>query len=509
MILRRRKIVIATLIAALGGGAWWALEAYSIFGASYFHRPKIDPTPALKPDTHTSTIMIPVAIDLAEIRSALEAAAPRSFKGKRENPIAGPFGKSEIGWVIRRELLALAGQPEGMTVSAGLTGDILVGETLTGSTNDDPISGLIGFIASAFEQRGKMRGQVKLDSRPTLQPNWRIDPKLSGQISIPDGGLTINGFPIEVSGDVKTAIDKAVAEQIEELGKQVGDDKTIETIARGQWDRICKSISLSAISPGNPDMYLQIKPVRAFAAHPVSGEKTATVTLGLEAEARVVATGAQPNCAFPATLEIVPPVDRGRFKIAAPIDLPFSDINAMLDRSLRGRTFPENADAWAQVTVQRARVIPSGDRLLVELIVKAREEATWFGFGARATVYVWVRPKLDTAEQKLRFADMTVDVRSRAAWGLFGAAARLALPYIQEELESNAVIDLKPYVASARSGIEAAVAAFDKQDDGVNASASVTDLRLTDVAFDGTVVRLTVEGEGTAKMEIVKLPDRK
>ncbi len=509
MILRRRKIVIATLIAALGGGAWWALEAYSIFGASYFHRPKIDPTPALKPDTHTSTIMIPVAIDLAEIRSALEAAAPRSFKGKRENPIAGPFGKSEIGWVIRRELLALAGQPEGMTVSAGLTGDILVGETLTGSTNDDPISGLIGFIASAFEQRGKMRGQVKLDSRPTLQPNWRIDPKLSGQISIPDGGLTINGFPIEVSGDVKTAIDKAVAEQIEELGKQVGDDKTIETIARGQWDRICKSISLSAISRGNPDMYLQIKPVRAFAAHPVSGEKTATVTLGLEAEARVVATGAQPSCAFPATLEIVPPVDRGHFKIAAPIDLPFSDINAMLDRSLRGRTFPENADAWAQVTVQRARVIPSGDRLLVELIVKAREEATWFGFGARATVYVWVRPKLDTAEQKLRFADMTVDVRSRAAWGLFGAAARLALPYIQEELESNAVIDLKPYVASARSGIEAAVAAFDKQDDGVNASASVTDLRLTDVAFDGTVVRLTVEGEGAAKMEIVKLPDRK
>ena len=133
MILRRRKLITAALIVAIGSGTWWMLDANSVFGPSYLHRPKVDPTPPLKPNTLTSTIKIPVMIDLAEIRSALDAAAPRSFVGKRENPIFGLFGRSEIGWVIRRELLALVGQPDGLKVSTGLSGDILVGETLTGS----------------------------------------------------------------------------------------------------------------------------------------------------------------------------------------------------------------------------------------------------------------------------------------------------------------------------------------------------------------------------------------
>src|SRR5262249_28992513 len=110
---------------------------------------------------------------------------------------------------------------------------------------------------------------------------------------------------------------------------------------------------------------------------------------------------------------------------------------------------------------------------------------------------------------KLRFVDMEVDVRSRAGFGLFGAAARLDIPYLKDELEEYAVIDLTPYAASARTGIEDAVAEFDKQDDGVNASATVTDVRLTGFEFDSATLRLIAEGEGTANIAITKLPDRK
>lgn len=506
---RRRKIIIATLVVAVGGGTLWALDALSLFGPSYFHRPALDPTPPLKPNTQISTILIPVSVELGAIRSVLETAAPRNFKGKRANPISGPFGKSEIGWVIKRELLALAGRPDGLTLSASLSGNLAVGDTLTSSINPDPISGIVGFIAGAFEQHGEVRGHVVLNSRPVLLPTWRIDPKLTGQISIPDGGLSIAGIPIDVSGDVKSAIDHAVSEQVGTLQKQVSADATIEQIARGQWQKLCRSISLAAVAAGNPDLYLQMRPIRALASHPVTDEKTATVTLGVEAQTRIVAFGEKPNCSFPAQLEIVPPVSQGRFAIAAPIELPFTDINAVLNRQMRGRTFPENADSWAQATVMRIRVAPSGNRLLVALVVKAREQTTWFGLNARATVYVWVRPQLDKAEQKLRFTDMVVDVRSRAGFGLFGAAARLAIPYLREELEKYAALDLKPYVASARTGIEAAVAQFDKEDDGVNAGATVADLRLTDIDFDSTTLRVTAEIDGTAKIAITRLPSHK
>jgi hypothetical protein len=121
-------------------------------------------------------------------------------------------------------------------------------------------------------------------------------------------------------------------------------------------------------------------------------------------------------------------------------------------------------------------------------------------------MYIWVRPRLDREQQKLMLTDMEVDVRSRAGFGLFGAAARAALPYIQDELEKYAVIDLKPYAASARTGVEAAVAEFDKQDDGVNAGATITDLRLVDVEFDSTTLRVTAEVEGAAKIAVTELP---
>jgi len=204
-------------------------------------------------------------------------------------------------------------------------------------------------------------------------------------------------------------------------------------------------------------------------------------------------------------LEIVPPVEQGRFAIAVPVEVPFSEINRILNLQLGGRTFPSNADAAAQFKVLRVDVAPSGNQLLISLLVNATEQKTWFGLDARATIYIWVRPVLDRAEQKIRLTDMVLDVRSGSAFGLFGIAARIALPYIQEDLDQYAVIDLKPYAASARTGIEAVVADFDKQDDGVNASAVITNLRLAGVEFDSKTLRVIAEGEGTAQIAITKL----
>ena len=51
----------------------------------------------------------------------------------------------------------------------------------------------------------------------------------------------------------------------------------------------------------------------------------------------------------------------------------------------------------------------------------------------------------------LRLTDISLDVDSEAAFGLLGAAAKAAIPYIQDALEQNAQIDLKPFAASART----------------------------------------------------------
>ena len=66
-------------------------------------------------------------------------------------------------------------------------------------------------------------------------------------------------------------------------------------------------------------------------------------------------------------------------------------------------------------------------------------------------MFVWGKPTLDKKQQILRFTDMTLDVDSAAAFGLAGAVANIAIPYLQKSMADKAVIDLKPFAASART----------------------------------------------------------
>jgi Domain of unknown function (DUF4403) len=249
-----------------------------------------------------------------------------------------------------------------------------------------------------------------------------------------------------------------------------------------------------------------MRPVRAFAAQPRIDANGVTLTLGVQAETRVVPSATKPSCPFPAQLQIVAPMDQGRVAIATPIDIPFTEINRIMEAQLKGRTFPDDPKAAFEATVLRASVAPSGDRLLISLQVKAREKKSWFGFGAEANIYVWGRPQLDRNNQLLKLAEITLDVESEAAFGLLSAAARAALPYLKDEIEQSAVIDLKPFAASARKSIEAAIADFQKQDDSVQAEATITGLRMAEIAFDSRILRVVAEAEGTVKVAVSKLP---
>ena len=73
----------------------------------------------------------------------------------------------------------------------------------------------------------------------------------------------------------------------------------------------------------------------------------------------------------------------------------------------------------------------------------------------------------------MRLADITLDVKSEAAFGLLGTAARAAIPYLQKALADNAVVDLKPFAASALKSIDASINEFQKPVDGVEIEASV------------------------------------
>ncbi len=336
-----------------------------------------------------------------------------------------------------------------------------------------------------------------MTSRPEIVPSWRIEPNLTAQVSLSDAGLSIMGFRLNLAQEIKTLLDRNVNEQVSELQAKVRNDPFLETIARREWTKMCRSLSLGRAAAGMPDLWLEIRPTRAFAAQPRTDETALTLTVGVQAETRIVPAETKPSCPFPAQLEIVPQLEQGRVNLAVPIDVPFTELNRLLEAQLKGKTFPDDRRGALAVNVRGVSVAASGDRLLIALRVKANETRSWFGLGAEATMYVWGRPVLDSARQMLRLADIALDVESQAAFGILGAAARATVPYLERAVAESAVVDLRPLVQNARQSIETAIADFRQAGDGVQVDAAVTALRLVGIAFDAKTLRVIAEADGT------------
>jgi hypothetical protein len=271
---------------------------------------------------------------------------------------------------------------------------------------------------------------------------------------------------------------------------------------------MCRSISLGAAAAGMPNLWLEVRPTRAFAAQPRIDAAALTLTIGVEAQTRIVPTDTKPDCPFPAKLELVPQIEQGRVNIAVPIDIPFTDLNRLLEAQLKGKSFPDDKSSAFTATIRSVNLTASGDRLLLSLQVKANENKSWFGLGAEATIHVWGRPVLDQAHQVLRLTDVALDVESQAAFGLLGAAARAAVPYLERAVAENAVVDLVPLATNARKSIDAAISDFRKSADGVRVDAAVTDLRLVGIEFDAKTLRVVAEVDGTVQVAVTKLADR-
>ena len=151
-------------------------------------------------------------------------------------------------------------------------------------------------------------------------------------------------------------------------------------------------------------------------------------------------------------------------------------------------------------------VAASGNRLLISLLVSAKEKKSFLSLGGEANVHIWGKPVLDQAAQTLRLTDIELAVESEAAFGLLGAAARAAIPHLQKTLAEKATIDLKPFAANAQKKIAAVIADFQKNEEGLRVSAEISKLRLADIAFDSRTLRVIAEAEGAINVYVTALP---
>lgn len=512
--MRIKTVLIAVgLVAVSFVAALKVMDYLSPRGAG--PAPVLVQMPPLPAAPRTSSIVAPVAITLNAIRDAAEKGAPRTFAGDAPNPVPQILQNGEIKWSAARGSIAATGAADTLTLATPLNGTLNVTGALSSNLRDQ-LGGALGNLlgGNVAKQLGsiniknlnanaEIRGSVVLTARPQLTANWRVEPGLAAQVNLGDTSVTMAGARLSVPAQVKPMIDKTVNEQIAAVQARLRNDPALEQNARREWAKLCRSIPLQGASALH-GLFLEMKPVRAVAAQPRVDATNVTLTLGVEAETRVTATQTTPECPFPATLAIVPP-GPGKLSIAVPVDMPFTEINKIIETQLVGRSFPEDGSGAVGITVKKANVQASGDRLLISLLVSAKEKKSWFGLGAEATVHIWGKPALDQATQVLKLTDTELAVESEAAFGLLGSAARAAMPLLQDALAERATIDLKPFASNAQKRIASVIADFQQNANGIRVGAELTSLRLAGIAFDSRTLRVIAEADGAISVAVTTL----
>jgi hypothetical protein len=478
------------------------------------------PVPPLQPLTGNSTVLAPTAISLAAISQALDARAPKNLSGTPQNPLSKFLSDAQFKFTVQRGPLSVIGQAGALVVTTPLTGMFEALGTLTGAagTGVSAVGGALGNLiggnvgqqveslaGKAFDQHTNIQGTVTTTAQPTIAPNWRLAPNLAAQVNVVDVVLPIGGLKLSVGNAVRPVLDKLVHDQTDALEAYLRNDPFIETAARAEWAKLCRAIPLGAGGQGMPDLWLEMRPVRAIAAQPKIDAKAVTLLVGVQAQTRIVPSETKPSCPFPQQLDIVPQANEGAVSIAVPIDIPFTELSRLLEAQVAGKTFPEDGSGAFATKIKQATIAASGDRLLISLLVNVQKRGLFSFFGADASLNVWGRPVLDTQNQILRFTDVALDVQSNAAFGLLGAAAQAAAPLLQKTLADEAVIDLKPFAADAKKRIGAAVGALAAQSPGLSANVTVDDLRLANIAYDDHTLRVLAQANGTVNVAISSL----
>jgi hypothetical protein len=511
-----RTIVLGVLVAVVVSFVGAAFITRVLWGTSLQQgRPALVAVPPLQPLTGNSKVFVPAAIAISAIRDSLEAQTPHNFTGKRQNPISQMLPDADINWTIARGPLNVSGQPDALVIATPLSGTFQARGQIAGAANalGGAVGNIIGgispqmqnLVGKTFDQRADIRGTVTATSHPTIAPNWRLALNLAAQISVVDVVLPIAGFiKLSVAHEVKPFLDDALRERTTALETRLRNDPFIEEAARNEWAKLCRAISLGAAGQGMPDLWLEIRPMRAIAAQPKIDANAVTLLVGMQAETRIVPNETKPDCPFPQQLEIVQQANEGTVDIAVPIDVPFTEVSRLIEAQVKGKTFPEDGSGSFATTIKQAAIAASGNRLLISLLVNVKKRG-FFSIGADATVHVWGQPVLDQDHQILRFTDVALDVQSKTAFGLLGEAAQAAVPYLQKTLADQAIIDLKPFAADAKKRMAAAVSKFTKQEGGVSADLTVNDLRLVGIAYDDKTLRVIADAKGTVNVAISSL----
>ena len=473
---KRRRIAWIAVVAALAvlvAAAWALLRNHARLELPAPAPGEAQLAPLSPLDLPPSVFSIPVAVTLDAIRGGLNRAVPQTVSGAQDAALG-----SELRWTVTRSPIAVAGQDGALRMGGSLEGDVLI-DTLAGSAQ-------VG-----------LRGRYRIDSRPKMQPNWRLNPGLTMDFSLDQARHRLLGlFDISLRGTVGAQLDRALQAQLDRLQRHVAGDDSIEQAARELWKRLCASVRISA----SPEIWLEITP-GSLGAGPVRVDAEAvSLQLALHARAMIGMRETNPQCVFPERLEIGGgEPDGASIAFWLPAEAGYGRLQEAIDRSAVGLSF---GDAQSLV-IEAARLAPHGRSLLLEVDFGAQAPG-WFSGRRRVSAYLAAEPVLDPQAATITLAGVAIDTASSH----IGAAVlgELAERRFLASLGNPPVLDLSEWQEQLlRRANEALAGLLSASSENVAIAAQLDGLRLERLDVGPHSMRAVAHATGTARVSIKEL----
>jgi len=452
----------------------------------------------------TSRILVPLSISTALILKKVENSVPRTQSGSKGLRNFGPAADNSLSYSFNRSDISMSGHGGALKAAGEVKGTVRVQGRIK------PVRGTAGKLLGKvnprvpYSQSLNLTGKISAKISPRILPNWRIQPNLSGAVTLTEARARIaNAFDLSLRGEIQPDVNNKVAQEITRLNQQIANDTTLENEARKQWVRLCEPIPI-----GNEDaqFYLHVTPIGFLASQPVIDSNNISISLGLDAKLQLSdKTRLDAQCPeFNSTLRILESV-QSQTSLSINGNVSYEALNNLLDRELGKELIDETTNIM--VLPEEIEIANHGDKLLLTVQAEFVQDGWFWDTKTKGTIYLEAKPVLDAESQKIRFENVKLSINSKEALGKVFSTLVTAFSSLIENEVTKISIDLVPEIDKAKAKV---ASLKDKLQDDQNNPIAVQEMKLDDLTLagiwhDSKAIYVSINASGTMSAEILQI----
>jgi hypothetical protein len=436
------KMLYLTYIAVAGLAAVGAFTWYS------YRSTLLSEEPVRKGVTETipaseSTLGVRVAVPFSVLNDAINGALPTAFSQEGT-------GEEVCGWagcVGTKYSFTATRSP----VSFARDGDKAKGNVSIALNGQGGFRGDIAKLLKLDAKNFEAAADVAVVAAATITQDWC--PVISATVS-----YNWTKTPrVEIVNDVYVTlgnvVDKKLTESLATLPGKLKEAIPCETIkfaAANAW----RNYSVPVQIPDGPLLYVSIKPKQVGTSGLIVTDVGLRIAVGVVSDVSVSTNppSEQAPPALPALGQV--PDSAGKLDVSLPLSAEYTRLNEAIVAAVKGKPFEfAVGNGKGTVEIKDAEVFPSDGKIGVKLVFSADLPGSIFN--TSGTVYATAKITPDETGQVIELTDFKyARILDNAVWS---ALSTVFEGQIQEQIERNGRIDLKPHLQKGREALQAAI----------------------------------------------------